>query len=520
MNSYISIIKADYYQRARSYVFLITMLASVCLAYTFVPTADAAYSTVRIGNYVGENNAAWIGHVTAFMASTFLWLIGFYLVHSGIRRDQDTGIGQIVATTSLSNFKYLLAKSLSNFFVLFTITLIVMMMALVLVIVRGHTYHFDIVQFLSPFLFATLPSIFCVSVLAVLAEVLLGKYNVLQYVIFFFLFPAIIAFTTSGQSSNQYWFDVLGTKYLSDSMIGVVNATTGTTFNSVSAGFLFGEKNKIQYFLFQGTHWSTLYIISRIAWVILAVFILFIFSKFFHRFDVKERISGKKENKKVDLNEIQFIPKEIQLSTLPLASPQFGILPFIKIEFLMLIRKGPKWIWLINIGVFVALFFIPLAEAHKIGLPILWFLQINRWADIATKEKENSTHYFTYAAFRPLQRLLFSQIIAGVLLTMLLALPLIFRHAISGNYTYVLSILLGATFVVAFSVSSGIVSGGKRLFEILFFMLTYTNLNFIPEMDYFGALKHGTNYLPIVASIICLMFITAVMFRRYEIRNQ
>jgi hypothetical protein len=77
MNTYKSIIKADYLQRTRSYAFLITMLVSVCLAYTFVPAAGAKYSTVRIGDFIGENNAAWIGHITAIMASTFLWLLGF-----------------------------------------------------------------------------------------------------------------------------------------------------------------------------------------------------------------------------------------------------------------------------------------------------------------------------------------------------------------------------------------------------------------------------------------------------------
>ena len=77
MNSYKSIIKADYLQRTRSYSFLITLLVSVCLAYTFLPTAEAGYSTVRVGDYSGEYNSAWVGHVTAIMASTFLWLIGF-----------------------------------------------------------------------------------------------------------------------------------------------------------------------------------------------------------------------------------------------------------------------------------------------------------------------------------------------------------------------------------------------------------------------------------------------------------
>src|ERR1700733_6130401 len=195
MSSYKSIIKADYLQRTRSYAFLITMLVSVCFAYTFVPPAGAKYSTVRIGDFVGENNAAWIGHITAIMASTFLWLLGFYLVSNGIRRDKETGVGQIIATTSISNFKYLLAKALSNFFVLLTITIIVMIMALSLVITRGGNYSFDLIQFIFPYIFTTIPSIFFVSVLAIFAEVVAGRYTHLQNIGFFILFMIVAGIT-------------------------------------------------------------------------------------------------------------------------------------------------------------------------------------------------------------------------------------------------------------------------------------------------------------------------------------
>jgi len=192
MKSLKSIIKADYLQRTRSYAFLITLLVSVGMAYAFAPPQGANYSTLRIGDFIGESNAAWIGHVTAIMASVFLWLFGFYLVNNGIKRDVETGVGQIVATTSISNFKYLFAKAFSNFLVLFTITLIVMLMAFCLVIIRGSNYTFDLMQFLLPYLLATIPSIFCVSVLAVFAEVVFGKYTNFQNVAFFFLFPSLI----------------------------------------------------------------------------------------------------------------------------------------------------------------------------------------------------------------------------------------------------------------------------------------------------------------------------------------
>ncbi|MEO7047637.1 MAG: hypothetical protein ABI091_20225, partial [Ferruginibacter sp.] len=97
MKNYKSIIKGDYQQRTRSYAFLITLAISLYLAYTFVPAPGADYTTVKIGNYVGLNNTAWVGYVTAMMTSVFLSLIGFYLVNNSIKKDKDTEVGMIIA---------------------------------------------------------------------------------------------------------------------------------------------------------------------------------------------------------------------------------------------------------------------------------------------------------------------------------------------------------------------------------------------------------------------------------------
>jgi hypothetical protein len=248
--------------------------------------------------------------------------------------------------------------------------------------------------------------------------------------------------------------------------------------------------------------------------------LLLIAARLFHRFDVTERVTRKKKKKKIDIIETQLPLREIHLSSLPVAAPAFGIGPFVKIEFLMLLRKGPKWFWIINLGGFIALSFMPLTIAHQIGLPVLWFLQINRWADLTTKEKYNRTHYFTYAAYKPLQRLLTSQIIAGTLLATALATPVIIRYAINGEYSTAITIILGAIFIITLSVCSGIISGGKRIFEIIFFMLTYVNISGAPVLDYFGSFNHSVSYITTIVAIICIMLLGAFMFRNYEIRNQ
>ena len=82
MKSFFTIIKYDYLQRTRSYAFLITLCLTLGVAYTFVPGPNANYSTIHLSNYQGFYNSDWIAYVTAIMTSSFLSLIGFYLVNN------------------------------------------------------------------------------------------------------------------------------------------------------------------------------------------------------------------------------------------------------------------------------------------------------------------------------------------------------------------------------------------------------------------------------------------------------
>ena len=516
MNQYKSIIKGDYLQRTRSYAFLITLAISLYIAYTFVPPLGANYTTVKIGKYIGENNTAWIGYVTAMMTSVFLSLLGFYLINNTVKKDKDTEVGMIIATTQVSNFKYLFTKVLSNFMVLLSITGLVSIMAIILVFIRSNNAPFNILQFLLPFLLTTLPCIFIISSFAILAEVFLGKWPMLQYIGFFFLFGFIISNVLVGESTTaKILLDPFGVKMVMTGMENVVRQNYDSTATVGSVGFNLSQKQTVITFIFEGISWSALYILSRLMWVGFSILAIFISSKFFHRFDIKEKTRTSKKKITITENIVEKnILQEIKLSTLPSIKTDYGILPFIKTELLMLFRKGPKWFWLLNIGGMITMIFVPIKIAHQFVLPILWFLQVGRLSDLVSKEKTNRIHYFTYAAYQPLKRLLSSQIIAGIIISITLSLPLMIRYLIVGNTMPVISILTGAVFIVSLAVCLGILSEGKKLFEILFFGITYFNLNLLPFTDYFGAINKGGSLV-----FTMLLVITGLLFISFAKRN-
>jgi hypothetical protein len=106
--------RADFLERVRRYSFLLTLALALYLCYA----ATTGHLTLRMGDTRGIFNSAWIGALMALIGSTFVPLAGFYIVKNTIERDRHTRVGQILASTPISKFVYVIGKTLSNFAVL------------------------------------------------------------------------------------------------------------------------------------------------------------------------------------------------------------------------------------------------------------------------------------------------------------------------------------------------------------------------------------------------------------------
>lgn len=510
MKSFINLIKYDYLQRTRSYAFLITVCSTLVVAYTFVPEPNASYSTISIGNHIGFYNSAWFGYVTAIMTSLFLSLFGFYLVNNSIKRDIDSKVGQIVAATPIRNFIYLCSKALSNFLVLGTIAFLAFLMSIVLFMLYNDGYPFELFQFIKPYVLITLPALFFISVLAIVFEVIFGRYSIFQNIIFFFVF-SFLSFSMPTKSTD-YSLDVFGAQIVIGQMEREVKMLLKSeTATNLSIGYVMKSNIETDKFEFNGFDFPTPFIISRILWILFGVGIIGFISPFFHRFNMKELPFGKKKLIVI------FIEKkhiEIVVKTLSKPTMSYGILPLFKTELLLLLRKGKRWFCFFNLVGMVLLASLPLDIAHQMVLPALWFLQVHRLSNLTSKELSNKVHYFAFSAYNPLSRLLTSQLLAGIVLMIFLALPLVIRLTIEGNISAVVSVVVGGKFIVMVAALFGIVTKGKKFFEILFFLVTYGNINGIPFVDYFGA---TTSNIPYVLGLMLLFLGFTYFFRRKEL---
>ena len=102
----------------------------------------------------------------ALVITFFLGIFGFYLVKNTIQRDEQTGVGQIIATTALTRPQYLMGKWLSNFAVLASLVLTLALAAILMQLIQREDATIQLWALVAPFLFVALPMMALVAALA------------------------------------------------------------------------------------------------------------------------------------------------------------------------------------------------------------------------------------------------------------------------------------------------------------------------------------------------------------------
>lgn len=491
INSIFHIAKADFLQRIRSYYFLIALGVCVFIMYSFVPAPDAGYTMVSLGNYRGFYNSAWIGSMVA-RCVPFFALISFYLINTAVKRDIDTGVGQIIATSRITKMQYLTGKLISNFMVLMIILLVIAVMTVIMFILRGETSQVDLGKLLLPLLILTFPAMFIIAALSLFFDSLSGFSRGFLNIAYFFLWVFLV--------SSSLWSPATDIFGVNTCMLDIKKAIAAahSDWNGLNGtGILIIDSlSQCKVFIWEGMNWTPWIFFQRIFWMILAFGLVFLASLRFNRFDTRETKEKKQRTlwflKKIDKpTEDKKNPLRINYHKLPSATPRFNFLYLVRAE-LQLMFRGHSGVWLIlSAGLFIASVFTPLDFAHKFILPLLWFFQIFILSDLGSRELTNRCNGYIFSAAFPLQRQLPATLSAGTLIMLGLALPMLVREIFAGNMYGAYGILVGAFFIPAFAVCSGIMTGGSKLFEVIFTMMVYGILNGVPWFDFLGAIKES-----------------------------
>ncbi|HUX94935.1 MAG TPA: hypothetical protein VMV47_04315 [Bacteroidales bacterium] len=521
ISSIYHIAKADFLERVRSYYFLIALGLCIFMIYSFVPPIGAGYRIIFLGNYRGFYNSAWIGGMVA-MCIPFFALVNFYVVNYSVKRDIETGVGQIIATTRISGLQYLTGKFISNFTVLLLITFLIAIMTIIMFYIRGETSHLEPGKLLLPLFIFLVPGMFIISALALFFDSITNMNKGLANIIYFFLWIIMISSIMFSHPIDIFGINA-GMNELKQSISELCSDWSG----GYGVGIGVGNPHAVyKVFTWEGMNFTVPLILSRVLWMGAAFGLVLLASLRFNRFDTSRiKISESVNSWISKMNPV--IPNDystsskIRYSDLPVAKAEFNYFSLVAAE-LRLILKGNATLWMLITSVlFIVSIFTSLDFAHKIALPLLWFFQVLILSKLGSREVNNRCQEYIFSVALPLRRQLSATMVAAVLLMITLAVPVTVRVFLTGNLYGVYAIATGALFIPAFAIASGILTGGSKLFEVIFTIIVYGILNSVPLFDFIGAIK-GSRELGIAHYLMVITFvfvIIAFLARKRQTRN-
>lgn len=510
------IIWADFLERTRRYSFLITLGVMVYVGYLAVPAIDSGILTVNLGDLRGVYNSAWVGSMVALISSFILSLPGFYLVKNALARDRESGVGQIIATTSLSKSLYMMGKALSNLVYLIAILGVIVVMAGSMQLVRGEVTTVNIWDLIAPFMFTALPTMALVAAAAVFFESIPLLKKGFGNLVYFALWTAAIVISLSAVSFGEQGAiqepinDLFGASLIGSSMHQAAREAYPSRQLDLGIGYTQVE-GEISTFLWKGVNFNNQVIVERMLWVGAALMIIGAAAVIFNRFDPardrpRRHRGGSFRVQKIlgQLPRINFPRLQmIDLSRWPLP-PFFRVL----IAELKLALKGQAWWWYIAAGgLFVAGISASDLEALRWVLVASWIWPVLIWSKFGVRETLHQTGKVVFSSPHPLKKQLFATWCAAVLVTMFTGGGAGIRMLSLGSYSQLLSWCSAALFIPSLALALGIWTGTGKTFEALYVTIWYLGpINGLAELDFMGVtastLKNGIIWYYILATIL------------------
>lgn len=518
----IAIARADFFERIRRNSYFVTLLFAVYLGYG----AGTGQISLRLGDYRGLYTSAWIGIMVSLVTTTFVSLVGFYIVKNAVDRDRLTGVGQVLAATPMTKSAYMLGKFLSNFAVLASMVLVLALGAIAMQIFAAEDRTFHAGALLLPFLSLTLPAMAFTAALAILFEsfsILRGGFG---NVVWFFAWSLGVALPAL---TNASWLDPTGVWTVFQSMAPAARAGIPGYVDSFSLSI--GEKaTKIApNFHWKGMDWSAQLILARLAYVVFALAIVFLAAAFFDRFDpasarVRRSTQLQPSRHPVDATasmNVTPLPSPrparsaavIRLTPLVSAANSSGILCILGAE-LRLALKGYRWWWYaIAVGLVIAQLASPLEISRGPLLGAAWIWPVLVWSALGTREARYGTTQLLFSCARILPRQFPSAWLAGACVALLAGLGAGIRLAIAGHGAGLISWASGVLFIPSLALALGVWSGSSKFFEALYVALWYAGpMNHVRGLDFTGsangplAFHFALVYLALAAILLAAAF--------------
>jgi hypothetical protein len=535
-------VRADFLERVRRYSFLLTLAFSVYLAYAVY----AGQMVLKLDEYRGMDNSAWLGSVVGLVASMWLTLVGFYIVKNAIQRDRETRVGQILATTPIGKSFYTLSKTLSNFAVLAAMVLVLALGSIVIQLFHRADPHIDLIALVSPVLLLGLSAVAVTAALAVLFEslpVLRGGVGNILYV-FLWIFLLVLGANGVVKGSGNYevnpFIDFSGIVSVMSQMQKQVDSldkdySGGASFN------IGGENPATKTFLWTGVKWTPALVLSRGMLFAAAVALALLAAFFFDRFDparagwfAAKKLKPARKTKALTAAQADILDGPLeetsiglpqmhlsaaQLAPLPQAGSRTRFFTLVRAELLLLLRGHAWWWYTVAAGLIVASFAAPLDAARSGVIVFAWIWPALFWSQMGTREKQFSTGPLIYSAPHAVPRQLLATFAAGVLLAAITGGGLALRLFMMRDFAGLAAWGAGALFIPALALALGVASGSRKFFEALYTAWWYVGpLHHIRPLDFMGTTPASSTPVVYMAAAV-LLVLAAYGWRRVRLAS-
>ena len=520
-----AIARADFFERVRRNSYLVTLLFAVYLGYG----AGTGQISMRLGDYRGLYTSAWIGIMMSLVTTTFVSLVGFYIVKNAVDRDRQTGVGQILAATPLTRPAYFVGKFLSNFAVLSSVVLVLAIGAIAMQFLAAEDRTFHWGALLLPFLGFTIPAMALTAAMAVFFEsfsILRGGFG---NVVWFFAWSFGIALSVI---VDRPQLDPSGLWIAYQSLAPAARAGIPGFVDSFSLSAGDRAAKIAASFHWDGISWTPELILSRLAWIAVAFAIVFLAAAFFDRFDpartrarIPKRAAPSPDVAAAPLSlatapsmQARASAGPVQLTPLARAAQHSGLGRILTAE-IRLALQGLRWWWYaVAAALLIAQFASPLQISRGLLLSFAWIWPVLVWSALGNRDARFGTSQLLFSCARILPRQFPAAWLAGVFVALLAGLGAAVRLALAGQEAGLLAWIAGALFIPSLALALGVWSGSSKFFEALYVVLWYVGpMNHVRGVDFTGAANGAlTLRYAFVYFALAAILLAAAFFRRAQ----
>nr|QEO73607.1 hypothetical protein [uncultured bacterium] len=474
---------ADFRERVRRPSFLFVLLGAAALGYFAVPPDTSGYMLLRVGNYRGVYDSAYVGALIALVGGAWLTVGGFFVVKNAIARDEATGVGQILAATPMRTVVYTVGKFLSNLLVLGAMVVLLALTALLMVLVRGEAGEIDLVALWMPFLLLSMPMMALTAAAAVLFETIRPLRRGLGNIVWF-----VLAIAGLGQSVEAGGaFDVLGVGTVATSLEAAIVATypdPGDT--GLAIGFSDAE-GPLRRYEWAGLDLTAELVLLRTAVLLFALGVAVLAAGWFTRFTPTSGTAGRRSEQ-----ETEALPAEARPTRFgaPVSAAVRGWIAarLLLSELRILVKGISYWWWTGAAALFATGLFVPYAQVINPMLPIGWIWPVLMWSRLGTQQTANGVDLLVAASVAGRRRLA-AEWTAGVLITAVTGLAPLLRMAVAADWSGVAAWGAGLLFIPSLALAVGTLTRTARAFQALYLGAWYAVMNGVTAIDYMGTLR-------------------------------